>query len=384
MVKRKTQQWRALIIIFVTLGIGGVFVGGLLPSFVSVTGPTPTPTPEVCCPYHHTAVVVCASDCEGCDEDCCDYTCDGVEDEAQINSAFEVGRTVQLSDGTFNVTAGYVNDDGSTYAIGIPDDSTLMGEGPGTTIVWEVNSVSFAAISNEYFDSGGSNIAIKDLTLDGDDKGYGIYLNETDDAYISRVVATDCDYAVAASSCDYFHMTDSTLYGNEYGFAGSYCDYGSFDGCVLRDNTRGDSAGRGAWFNYSNHCALAGLKVVGNNQGLYFYGGENNSIVRCIIDANTNIGAYLIYTDYSTIADCEITDNGANQPMGGIILYSMNGADYVESCAIRDCHIINNDATLYGQVTLFGYTRYTNVCDNTLRESQMPTRCMASTSIRFR
>ena len=90
----------------------------------------------------------------------CDYLCDGVDDQAEINQAIEalpyMGGEILLLDGTYNIN-GYV---------GVLRNSTLRGTNRESTILKRLSTNGYDEITDSILVVSNSSV-LADMTIDG-------------------------------------------------------------------------------------------------------------------------------------------------------------------------------------------------------------------------
>lgn len=305
---RKVQQRRGFLLLaaLLLLGLSVTPVVILFQEEVS---------PAACC--WRASIVVCASDnCGACG---CDYTCDGTDDQEQINAAVAdlvtcgTGGDIMLTEGTFILSDSVL----------LVDDITLRGSGGATKLVWAEDDNAFIAITNDAHDAGAGTdyrMVVRDLMLDGDEKGYGIYFEDAFDSTIENVWVTDAKYGVWLDDVDRSNVLTSWVYScADDGFTALNCDSVGLNGCYLYDNT-----GEGGYFSASTNCALEGLQVSYNGSyGLFFTGASNfASLVRNQVHHNTANGIALANSSWGLVANNEVYLNGGN----GILLTGFFGS----------------------------------------------------------
>lgn len=105
---------------------------------------------------------VAADDATANEKSRADYQCDGVADQAQIATALGLARTVELSSGTFNITA----------AVTIPTDKTLSGQAAWATIIYAdmagaaIDQGIRSTLQNIYLSSDGAGTEASGIVVD--------------------------------------------------------------------------------------------------------------------------------------------------------------------------------------------------------------------------
>jgi len=245
---------------------------------------------------------VCASDC--CDCSGCDYTCDGTDDQVQINAALTAidnagGGPVWLSDGTFNISD----------SCNIGDDTTLKGDCWFTVLEMSAGG-SHALVTNEDHVGGNHGIILDSFKLVGEntsDNGeFGVFFNEVDNAVITRLWAENFYSGIECRDSSEIVVTLCKLDSNFSGFRAVDTVDSQLTGNFLTNNQYG------GYFVSSSRCALAGNTVMDNPQfGLYFGSGEQNSIARNVLKGNGAAGSFFFPGSLFMMGcpNSEITDN---------------------------------------------------------------------------
>lgn len=257
------------------------------------------------------------------------YFCDGVDDQEEINAAIQelvvtcgTAGEVLLTEGPFNIASEYQVGATAVYAaIRLYDDITLRGSGGSTKIIWKENTDNFIAISNDSHITAGVDtdyrMFVRDLMLDGDDKGYGIYFEDAFDSTVENVWVTDAAYGVYFDDVDRSNVLTSSIYSCFDGFSALNCDKVALNGCYIYS-----MGNNGGYFSTSTNCALEGNQVYScGNYALYFVNGSHYpSLVRNTV-SNSLIGIYIISSSYGLLANNIVYDTTGT----GIALLGMMG-----------------------------------------------------------
>lgn len=133
-------------------------------------------------------IFIAASNATDQEKSIANIVCDGTADENDINTAFSQGKSVELSTGTFNLTAATIN---------LISNGTLKGQG-FSTILKIGNSLTINAITG----SNKANFLLKDFSIDGnlsnqtpvgnEDIQNGIYLDTCTNGKITNIWANNC------------------------------------------------------------------------------------------------------------------------------------------------------------------------------------------------
>jgi len=265
----------------------------------------------------------------------CDFLCDGVADDVQINAALNAlpaanGRVV-LSEGTFNCTAD----------ITIPEAVTLEGQGYNTVLAFTGDAIANALTIN------GDGVNIKNLiAILADGAGVitarpnVIYNNSYDHILLENLfvygdesVADDGDnlrqcgilfVAAAYSKIINCYAADNDRHG---------IHLNNTTNCIVEGN---HSSSNGQWGIYLSS-GSARNNIVDNNCDLNGYGGieiagwaENNQITGNVCNLNLGRGMTIV-GDYNSIIGNQCSTNHREG------IYS-SGA----RCQINDNHIYDN------------------------------------------
>lgn len=254
----------------------------------------------------------------------CDYECDGVADDVQINAAIAAGNAVLVGLGTFNLAAE-ININKSNF--------TFEGQGNGTKffVSNSANIRSAVAITG----SGTVEVKLKDFMIDGNKGnqsfGDGIYINtpwvSTDtqhtieDVYVYNCknngieVAQNSDSRVLqfnrvhCKNIDgngfyfaYPSQTDSTFYdciADTIGLNGFYVGGANNHFTDCKTFYCGSAGGNNhgfyivAYNNYFNNCEAQDNYQSGfysANEGDATYGTQRNTLINCVADSNGQNG----------------------------------------------------------------------------------------------
>lgn len=256
-------------------------------------------------------VVVAAANSSERGKEGADYVCDGVNDEAEINTALEVanqlgGGMVLLLEGTFNV--------GRT--IRVPSNTTLAGQGLGTVIKLQDNA-KVDIINNYNTTRGNTKITVRDLTIDGNmNNNSGVYYSSIGFSnvmhlYIVRVRMVNCyGHGFYLTGCSHGSVDSCYVYGN--GGSGIYLyDCGLL---AISNNYCSSNIGSGIIASVTTSCTLTN-NICTNNRynGIYIATSDNNIVANNVVRGNKYEGIALYdYTWYCVVTGNTSTLNGAN------------------------------------------------------------------------
>ena len=224
-----------------------------------------------------------------------DYVCDGTDDDVEIQQAIDSlssdGGTVKLKEGTYNISS----------TIEVDDNIVFEGSGWGT-ILKLADGADCDVIENSDQTNGNSNIAIRDLKIDGNKANQtagndlnGIDFIKTTDFLINNVWIKDIGTSDVADVGIGFSFSTDCINGRitnciseantHYGFNSYNCSYLTFANNISKDNLR---HGFGS-ANGSNHISWVGNIVKNNSdQGFWIRNTSYSSIIGNIINMPTS------------------------------------------------------------------------------------------------
>ena len=300
----------------------------------------------------------------------CDYLCDGVDDQVEINAAIQAlpntGGEIKVLDGTYNITAS-INIDKERVTFGGCGQSTIFKR------MWKGSSESDAVITfsksyctfkdftiegNKSVYAGGSGVYLTQLTntnilvenvFSNNNEGYGIYLgmHSTNNFTLTNNTCShnNCSgiFMRGAENCI---ITGNTCYGNNNDSNikdGNGIYLGLIDHCTVTGNICYNNRYYGIYTTSANYSTVTGNTCYDNNIGGINIGYAISSTVTgntCY--NNVNQGIYMIDADYSTVTGNTCYDNDK---------YGL----YTPSA--KCCTIIGN-TILRGKGTSSDYTSY--------------------------
>ena len=243
-----------------------------------------------------------------------DYTCDGTDDQVQINAAITAlgatGGIVHLTEGTFYITAH----------IDLATNTILEGSGPATILkIPTGNASTFDMIENSNQSVGNTYLTIRKLTLDGNRANVSGTNKAIDFARVGQSWIEDC--VLQNFSGDTIYLTSGsgtscteTWICNNYFYNGAadFIEIAAACTILFIQNNHFNTADKG--INISNASALK-INITGNVfDNIVTYGVEDNGADYCVISENIFTGAatcaaMYIYntTEYSCINDNIVT-----------------------------------------------------------------------------
>jgi parallel beta-helix repeat protein len=236
------------------------------------------------------------------DKSSADYVCDGVHDEEEINRAIsdlaDVGGTVLLLEGTYNIGSagsrileiefgGEQAEVEMVYGIYISSNVSLVGQGKSTVLA--LDSANFSG-STEFFNpvilSNNQNAEISDLAIDGrsyrDVPTCSIFLINADNSVISNCTIQRCwDGLLVFIS----------------------------NNCIIANNYISNCTGAGIGLYYSNNCTIYGNVCNANNAGIGMYQSNENIISHNECFNNPGSGIGMSYSSNNYIGGNVCTGN---------------------------------------------------------------------------
>lgn len=227
----------------------------------------------------------------------CDYLCDGIDDQVEINAAIQAlpdtGGEIKILDGTYNIS--------SSVSLGY--NVKIIGNGISTILSRSWNSDGsestmgiLSAFDNCYIDS---------IKFVGNQNIYTSSSNRSVDIYGSYNTVANCVFINAyygiyamgnnnkvnknnISSCD----TGSELHGSYY---------------LVTENNVETSNSHAFNFNIS-YSSISNNLIINNSCGIFLLGGLYNSISGNNVSSN-NEGLYLNSSKFNVISDNNIYNN---------------------------------------------------------------------------
>lgn len=290
----------------------------------------------------------------------CDYLCDGVDDQVEINAAIQAlpstGGEIKVLDGTYNITAS-INIDKERVTFGGCGQSTIfkrMWKSSSNTEGVIQFSTSYCTFKDFEIDgnksvyAGGSGLCLTEKnitsilienTFINNNYNYGVYAT-----YIENSVITDNIFNLnrMSISCEY---AQHTILSNNFGDDSRYSDdisvYGS-KYCTVIGNIFGSLNGSSCKYctfssnelcidlSYANKCTITGNTCSGGASGMTVVGTKNCTITcnvitefngkgidladanYCIVLGNICIRGGGTSSDYTSSQNTIYTDSGTN------------------------------------------------------------------------
>jgi parallel beta-helix repeat protein len=237
--------------------------------------------------------IVAASNSSQAAKDAADYVADGDNvagngtidgDQVQINAALTAaaGGKVYLLEGTYVADA----------TILIPNNTTLMGAGFGTTIEIADIDATDNLIENSDTSSTGTGIAVRDLKLDG--------------------------------------RSDLNTAGNQSGLY--LLNMGGGSGATARNGATISNVSSvrfrylGIALDSSAYNSVSGVTVKSDTYGMMIT-GNNNTVTNSIFQANSNAGIEMLVASNNTITNNIFQGNAGNE--GGILITSSSAGNAI-------------------------------------------------------
>jgi parallel beta-helix repeat protein len=272
------------------------------------------------------------------DKSSADYICDGVHDEEEINKAIsdlvDVGGTVLLLEGTYNIgSAGTKVIEFEEYQIELPygiyitSNVRLIGQGKSTVLVLDINNFNAEEYSlNTLILSDSQSVEVSDLVIDG--------------SFSSLPIALIFLFNVGNSS-----VLNCTIQHSFYGIF-------IFDSnnCTIANNIINGISFYGIYTFEANNCIISG-NVCNNNGGgiaLYFsnrniisdnecYNSTYNTGIEVFNSSNNYIGGNVcISNEYGIYIDM----NSSSNVVCSNVLY-MNRMDGI--CIVANDNLISEN-----------------------------------------
>ena len=292
-----------------------------------------------------------------------DWTCDGTDDQQEINKAIHAmpasGGAVYLLEGTYNISDVLL--EGETLKGIVPHTKTaIIGAGAGTVLrgtsgtsyVIQASSVNSILVSRLRIDgSNGCNTGIRwtSVTNSKIDKvcvenmsSVGIrFRNSSSNNIISNSkIQGNYDFGIEIiSSCENNIITGNNIQGNGAGIHTSTFYHNIITGNNIQGNTGNGitfytdsyyniisgnniqgNGGNGIILNWpAGLNAIFGNNIQGNDRGIYvFYYSDYNNIFGNNIQGNDSYGIYLLASKGTVISGNVIYDNGGASVADGI------------------------------------------------------------------
>ena len=318
-------------------------------------------------PIKNTKTVryVIGTSTNGWTESDCDYLCDGVDDQVEINAAIQAlpstGGEIKILDGTYNITANISMN---------KDNVKLSGNGTSTILkaMWD-SSISDSVI-NITASNGGC--IVKNLNIDGNkdlystSENYGIYLSNTSNNTIenntcnnnicgiglsyslnnfikNNICNYNKNYGINLSSSDENFITNNISCNNNYGMRFSTSDNINVISNICNENTNSGM--------YIGSCHYS--NIIGNNcnenlgsSGIYFYTIKNDVISNNICN-NNKYGFYCYNVGGSIIIGNKCLDNEYGMYFDSRLYYSLITSNSCYRGAEMGFEYSDNQHTIY-------------------------------------
>lgn len=261
----------------------GRLIAGNLTAARTWTTPDSTGTIALTSDVKKVKLTVCSSTATGP----CDYTCDGTADDVQIQAAIDAANAVELSDGTFNISA----------KINIDDYQTLSGQGY-TTHLKAIAGLNTDVAGNEDTTNGNSNIIVRGIRFDANN-------------------------------------TEQTA--NNNAFFATKVTYSIWENCWFEKGhkeTWGVAGGEGLSLHESNYNLISDSFFLNNQyDGLKFRGAKYNTVTNIYSAENGRSGVQIasntdssIWADYNTFSNITVyhstgTPYGSNPTTSGFYIH---------------------------------------------------------------
>lgn len=286
----------------------------------------------------------------GWTESDCDYLCDGVADEAEINSAIQAlrstGGEIVLLDGLYNLSSKILID---------KNNVTLSGNGASTKIIRAFNDDeydpeqglvliknSYCTVRNLYFDGvkssftsnnainlyNGDNCTITDNTI-LNCTGDGIYAVGNYHTIHNNIIQ-NCFQGLYLSDCTKTTVTNNRI--EEAESTGVYLY--NVEDVAINNNVVENSGDSGIKFQNCNESCIVGNVLNYNVQcGIYVTRGDNNIIGGNTCNGNGNFGIYVGTTPKNNVL---VGNTYFDNTTGTISLQSTKNVTYSESDHMHD------------------------------------------------
>ena len=269
-----------------------------------------------------TCRFVVGTSAAGWTKDDCDYLCDGVADQVEINAAIQAlpsgGGEIVILDGTYNITATIAMD---------KDNVKLSGNGNATVLKRMWNSSADEGVITITAANGGC--CVENIFIDGNKSVYsssynnGIYLSSSSNNTITgNTCNNNTNNGIYLSSSSNNTITGNTCNNNYNGIE----LYSSSNNNTITGNTCNNNNNYGIYLASSSDNTITGNTCNNNNNGIYLYSSSNNTITgnTCIRGEGTSsdyasaqytIRLYSTNNNYNLISSNNIM--GKNYVSGG-------------------------------------------------------------------
>lgn len=284
---------------------------------------------------HRGFLTVASNEATSAQKKLCDFVCDGVDDQVQINAA--LAKATRPSDG-FSGAEGnvavllvgptfYVGNNG-TGCITMHPNTTLIGNGRGTMIrpMWSTN-VDRGCI--ELLNNNTAHTRVTNLTIGRETavtfNGHGI-------KYVQDPQTATFPYSIKTAK-DPYHQIDNVwvLFAGRCGIWCSGTSGGSRE-MVIRDCVLWNCVDECLWIDGSSDSQVIGCRASGGSGGKagFRLGGGNTMMTGCKAYFSENpADGFLIDSTRCMITNCSAQDNGRHG-------FNFTGNDVVASNLIAD------------------------------------------------
>ena len=296
-------------------------------------------------------------------DDVCTGTDDQVKIQAAINSLPVSGGIVQLSEGTFFLTASIVIERDWVTLQGVGESEYVFynERGRGLTQIYSGLSIGLLRVLPP---AGAQRVGImlKDIAFIGNDVNNGkagIYLEEVDVCRLEDIRVEACQYGVQVIKGWAIFVTNSLFILNNIGF---YIENGYEQGHHAFVNTHfSHNYSYGLWANNVKHCQVIGGMTI-NSPGsaeaaiyleacwqwvflghqVYSWGGHgfrlgghHNTLIGCASRGNKKHG-YMVLGDYNRLIGCFALENDADETSSYDGVFICGNGNTVQSCVLGD------------------------------------------------
>ena len=250
----------------------------------------------------------------------CDYLCDGVDDQVEINAAIQAlpstGGEIKVLDGTYNITAP-INIDKERVTFGGCGQSTIFKR------MWKSSSdregviqfstsyctfKDFEIDGNKSVYAGGSGLCLTEINktdilvehvYSSNNKKYGIFLNYPQNSIVTNNTCRGNSNGIYTSNSKYCTITSNNCNDNILGIDTSNSRYCTITGNTCHNNIRGiDNT-------YTRYCTITGNTCGDNNYGIIFTSAKS-----CTVTGNTCFRGEGTSSDYTSSQDTIYIDSG--------------------------------------------------------------------------
>jgi len=280
----------------------------------------------------------------------CDYLCNGIDDQEEINNAIAAlpasGGEIVILDGTYNITAKInVN----------KNNVSIRGNGNATVLKRMWNSSSPEGVITL---TSAEGCRVQNLQIDGNKDNYssvnnnGIYLySSSDNTITDNTCNNNTNNGISLYSSSNNTVTGNTCNNNYYGI---YL-YSSSNNTITDSTCNNNDYGI-RLYSSSNNNTVTGNTCNNNYYGIYLYSSSNNTITDSTCNNNDYRGIYL----YSSSNNNTVTGNTCNNNYYGIYLYSSSN----NTITGNTCNNNNNNDGISLYASSSNNTITGNTCNN--------------------